>query len=621
MLQTFALSILLLPLAMAVVLRTTHNRSPKFVSLLSGSVFLLNTTLAACACYHYIEPIVFRWTEGLGATGFLSFSISLDRVALFLLFIVQLITACVSWYSTAYLQEEPRFNSYFAQLSFFNFAMTGLLLCSNLLTLYIFWELVGFASYLLIGFWNTKTAAVLANKKAFIINRIGDACLLAGIFLLYAQYHSFELSVLCCQGPVATGTCIILMMGAFAKSAQFPLHTWLPDAMEGPTPVSALIHAATMVAAGVYLLIRLFPLFNPDALLIIAVLGSFTAFMAASIALVQNDMKKVLAFSTISQLGLMVSAIGLGSPDAALVHLGAHAFFKCLLFLSVGMVIKAAKEFVKDPQDLLQLGGLRKQLPITFYCYSLAALALIGAPFTSGFLSKDLLLADSFQASSEPFHYLCIALQWSTTLLTTLYIFRQWYLVFVAPTKTTTLEGASEKHRSMQIPMLVLAVGCLSIPFALLPLQSIPPIGSWLLPIATTLSSLVLIFFALHHFKKTNDSYLAKGPLQDFLIAQWQFNALYDRLLVTPIVHFSIFCRSLDSKGIDGIVHGLSKGMIALAAAADWTDRVLVDGLINSIAGRTQKIGKGLLRMQSGKIQWYIAISLYGIILLYCLLF
>src|SRR5690606_17567263 len=302
---------------------------------------------------------------------------------------------------------------YWMYLSLFCFAMLGLTVSLNLLQLYIFWELVGFASYLLIGFWFTKETAVQANKKAFLVNRIGDIGFLIGIALVYAHCGTLDLSVLFNQ----TGTQIAIdknatwvtfaglafFLGAMAKSAQFPLHVWLPDAMEGPTSVSSLIHAATMVAAGIFLLCTVFPLFNDTVLLVVCIIGTLTALSAAIFALGQHDIKKILAFSTISQLGFMMVGVGIGAWDAAMFHLTTHAFFKCLLFLCAGAVIhemthlKAKAKLDIDPQDLRHLGGLRHFMPKTFICMVVASLSLAGFPFTSGYLSKDSIVITAYE--------------------------------------------------------------------------------------------------------------------------------------------------------------------------------------------------------------------------------
>src|SRR5690606_21649866 len=329
-------------------------------------------------------------------------------------FIVCIIALPVHIYSKSYMKGDPGIHRYWMYLSLFCFAMLGLTISKNLFMMYIFWELVGFASYLLIGFWFTREAAVQANKKAFIINRIGDLGFLIGIALVFSTLGTLDLvdlfgeQGLFMQGidkntSIWTVAGICFFVGAMAKSAQFPLHVWLPDAMEGPTSVSSLIHAATMVAAGVFLMASIFPLFNANVLLLMAIIGTITALYAAYFALCQYDIKKVLAFSTISQLGYMIAAVGIGVWDAAMFHLATHAFFKCLLFLCAGAVIHEMvhhKEHTKldfDPQDLRNMGGLRQYMPKTFVLMSMASLALAGFPLTSGYLSKDAIIISAFE--------------------------------------------------------------------------------------------------------------------------------------------------------------------------------------------------------------------------------
>ena len=320
-----------------------------------------------------------------------------------MLLLVNLIALQVHIYSTASMKSDANFKRYFTYLSFFCFSMLALVVADNLFLFYIFWELVGFSSYLLIGFWFDKEKAVQANKKAFIVNRIGDVGLLVAILIIFTQYHTADLTLLFGDNALIKSTipfpaflqhiaCAGIFLAVAAKSAQFPLHTWLPDAMEGPTSVSALIHAATMVAAGVFLLGRVYPMFNTAELNILASTGCFTAFMAATIALTQNDLKRILAYSTISQLGFMIMAMGIGAYASSLFHLVTHAFFKCLLFLVAGMVIhqmqhiKDENNLDIDPQNILHMGGLRKKMPLTFIAAVIASLALIGIPLTSGYL-------------------------------------------------------------------------------------------------------------------------------------------------------------------------------------------------------------------------------------------
>lgn len=361
-----------------------------------------------------------------------SVGLLLNNLTTLMLALVPTIALPVHIYSRAYMHGDSGIHRYWMYLSLFCFAMLGLVVMDNLLLMYIFWELVGFASYLLIGFWFTRESAVQANKKAFLVNRIGDLGFLIGLAIVFTQYGTWNLidlfgsTGLIQQSIVQNGDWIAptgsiddrwltiagiaFFLAAMAKSAQFPLQVWLPDAMEGPTSVSSLIHAATMVAAGVFLLATVFPLFNDTVLIFIAIIGTITATLAAFFALGQYDIKRILAFSTISQLGYMMVGIGIGTWDAALFHLATHAFFKCLLFLCAGAVIhemvhlKEHSQFHFDPQDLRNMGGLRKYMPKTFILMVIASLALAGFPFTSGYLSKDSIIISAFEwAASKGF--------------------------------------------------------------------------------------------------------------------------------------------------------------------------------------------------------------------------
>ena len=410
----YALAAVLLPLLASVINVCLPGKTNKLSGTVSTLAILTSTILSG---------FVFAkiWNHDPVHTSTLWFTIGdtklyagilLNNLSALMLLLVSLIALPVHIYSTAYMKSDASYKRYFTYLSFFCFSMLALVVADNLFLLYGFWELVGFSSYLLIGFWFTKEKAVQANKKAFIMNRIGDVGLLVAIIILFTQYHTADIAQLfggsiSIQVPAMWQyvACGGIFLAVAAKSAQFPLHTWLPDAMEGPTSVSALIHAATMVAAGVFLLGRVYPMFTTDELTILAVIGCFTAFMAATIALTQNDLKRILAYSTISQLGFMIMAMGIGAYASSLFHLVTHAFFKCLLFLVAGIVIHQMEHIRKendldiDPQNILHMGGLRKKLPLTFITAVIASLALIGIPLTSGYLSKDGILIQAFEWS------------------------------------------------------------------------------------------------------------------------------------------------------------------------------------------------------------------------------
>jgi NADH-quinone oxidoreductase subunit L len=359
------------------------------------------------------------------------------------------------------MHGDPRYNRFFAYLSIFSFSMLGLILADSLFFIYIFWELVGLSSYLLIGFWFEKKSAADACKKAFIVNRVGDFGFLIGILIIYSTcgvlgYDDVFLAIGegKLSGTLLTLAGIGVFAGAIGKSAQFPLHVWLPDAMEGPTPVSALIHAATMVAAGVYLVGRVYPIFTPDAFLVIAYIGLITLFISATIALTQNDIKRVLAYSTISQLGFMIMGLGVGGFTAGLAHLTTHAAFKACLFLGSGSIIHAVHS-----QDIQEMGALRKKMPITFVTFLIATLAIAGVPFFSGFYSKDMILGAALEfGMRKPQHMVLFLGAIFTAGLTAFYMFRVVILTFFgAPKDHHKFDHAHESPPSMWIPLVILA--------------------------------------------------------------------------------------------------------------------------------------------------------------------
>jgi NADH-quinone oxidoreductase subunit L len=375
-----------------------------------------------------------------------------------MLVLVSGISALIHVYSLGYMRNDVGKSRYFAALSFFTFAMLGIVLANNFVMLFIFWELVGFTSYVLIGHWFEREAAAKAMSKAFITTRIGDFGLMLGILTVWMATGSLvfadianQLSKLTSHPALLTVAALLIFCGAIGKSAQFPLHVWLPDAMEGPTPISALIHAATMVAAGVYLLARVGFIIqlSPSALLLIAWIGAISALLAALMATQQSDIKRILAYSTISQLGYMVMAVGLASSEAAMFHLFTHAFFKALLFLGAGSIIVS----LGHEQNIWKMGGLSRNLPITFLTFLVGALALIGFPLFSGFYSKDLILALAYERNTAIF-----AVALATAFLTAFYILRLVVVVFFAKPRTETAQASDESPWVMTGPLVVLGV-------------------------------------------------------------------------------------------------------------------------------------------------------------------
>jgi NADH-quinone oxidoreductase subunit L len=557
------------------------------------------------------------------------------------------------------MKGDSGIHRYWMYLSLFCFAMLGLSVSKNLFMMYVFWELVGFASYLLIGFWFTREAAVQANKKAFIVNRIGDIGFLIGISIVFSSFGTLDLVVLFgAQGIFAQGldkstglmtaAGICFFLGAMAKSAQFPLHVWLPDAMEGPTSVSSLIHAATMVAAGVFLLCSIFPLFNETVLLIITIIGTITALSSAYIALGQYDIKKVLAFSTISQLGYMMVGVGISAWDAAMFHLGTHAFFKCLLFLCAGAVIhemahhkeKSGIDF--DPQDLRNMGGLRQYMPKTFVLMSIASLALSGFPLTSRNLSKDAIIITAFEwASAQSTLLLSIPiLLVIASLMTAFYIGRLIFKAFLGtsnvPTTGDHKPNLHEAPREMLIPMVFLATGSLFLVFTWHPLSyhqayimeglsathtfaEIPSLHT-LIPIILTGGAIATWLLGWRWYVQGR---YPLNPQNHWIKAaenQLKLDTFYNKTVVKGTLSLSTISYWWDKNIVDGLVHGVATLTRALSRTIHWIDKNIVDGIVNTVAGVTYYMGHLLRWVQNGRIQNYLGfaftIVLIGIVYL-----
>ena len=396
----------------------------------------------------------------------------IDNLTIIMLLVVSLISTFTHIFSTEYLKGDIRYSRYFAYLGLFTFSMNGIVLANNLISMYMFWELVGVSSYLLIGHWFEKDSAADASKKAFLTNRVGDIGFFIGIMLIYNAIGSFAFNDIfngvaseMIAGTTLTLAGVGLFMGAMGKSSQFPLHIWLPDAMEGPTPVSALMHAATMVAAGVYLSVRIFPILTPDALLVVAYVGGFTALFAASIAITQRDIKKVLAYSTVSQLGYMILAVGTGVYTAAFFHLLTHAMFKANLFYGSGSVIHSMHHALHekhdhqtDPQDMMNMGGFRKKMPITHWSMLFSTMAIAGVPLFSGFLSKDAILAGTLSfAQHHPQHFLLPFFGFGAAMMTAFYMFRMMFLTFYGkPQLPELIDDIHESPKVMSGPLVLL---------------------------------------------------------------------------------------------------------------------------------------------------------------------
>ena len=585
----------------------------------------------------------------------LSLGLLLDPLGAGMVLMVSFVSLLIFIYSVGYMKEDPNFTRFFCFLSLFSAAMLGVVLSNSLLLTFICWELVGLASYLLIGFWFHKPEAAAAAKKAFITTRIGDMGFLLGMLWLYSASGTLlfydngngclEQAALttmatktACMG-LAVSNCIALLIfcGAAGKSGQFPLHVWLPDAMEGPTPVSALIHAATMVAAGVFLVARMFPLFSATgtvsvALTTVAWVGAFTALFAALIAVAQTDIKRILAYSTVSQLGFMMLALGVGSVTAAMVHLIAHAFFKALLFLGAGSVIHG----IHEEQDIRNMGGLRKYMPVTFITYAIGMMALCGVPFLfSGFWSKDEILhvAHQWPVSQVPFFMAAAA-----AFLTAFYMTRQMCYVFAG-----TYRGHAHPHESpavMTIPLGILAGAAV--------LMSIPATPAWPWFHGHHTGHIVILNFAKlieHEFLTMAGlsvvivtAGIAIGYLlyrhigmMDPLARIWAsgFRSLANRLYVDELYHATVV-RALGLLGclaawidqwiFSGIVRLVGTISLFASTLSDLFDRFSINLGFDSICGGLRDGGQLFSSWESGRVQGYLRFLGVGAVLLLIIL-
>jgi len=483
--------ILLAPLLSAVVITLFTRRWKQLSSAISIAAVLVSFV---CSCLVFARETTaanqFTWIN-IGGTLNVPLALTLDHLSRMMAVLVSGIGALIHIYSLGYMRDDEGKSRYFAALSLFMFAMLGIVLANNFVMLFMFWELVGFTSYVLIGHWFYRNAAADAAKKAFITTRIGDFGFMIGILTIWMATGSVifseiapRISTLTSHSTFLTAAALLIFCGAVGKSAQFPLHVWLPDAMEGPTPISALIHAATMVAAGVYMLVRVAFIVQASqtALLVVAWIGTITAAMAGLIATQQDDIKRILAYSTISQLGYMMMAVGLASNDAAMFHLFTHAFFKALLFLGGGSVIVA----LHHEQNIWKMGGLSRKLPITFATFAVGALALIGCPPFSGFFSKDAILALAYEHNSAIF-----AIALFTAFLTAFYVVRMLVIVFVGKPRSEIAREGRESPPVMTVPLIVLALPATLGGFAFFARNFLP------LPIEKEVASFVPVFAIL----------------------------------------------------------------------------------------------------------------------------
>ncbi|MDX2136279.1 MAG: NADH-quinone oxidoreductase subunit L [Saprospiraceae bacterium] len=630
--QTLIPLIPFLPLIGFAVNGLFGGRMPKSVSgwIGSGSVllsFLLSVMafMEVSATHAPIRSEVYPFMS-VGSLH-IGFGFLVDALSAWMMLIVTGIGFLIHVYSMGYMHDDDGFSRFFAYLNLFIFSMLLLVMGDNFLMLFFGWEGVGLCSYLLIGFWYTNRDYNLAANKAFIMNRIGDLGLLLGMFLIFHTFGSLQYETVfkhLAENPVETGVitsiCLLLFIGAIGKSAQIPLYTWLPDAMAGPTPVSALIHAATMVTAGIYLVARCNGLFSlsHEALQVVAVVGMATSVLAALIGLRQNDIKKVLAYSTVSQLGLMFVALGMGAYASAMFHVTTHAFFKALLFLGAGSVIHA----MGGEQDIRNMGGLRKHLPVTFWVFLAGTLAISGVPVLSGFFSKDEILAHTFDHGGP----IWWALASFSSLLTAVYMGRLLFLTFYGSFRGTH-EQAHHLHESpatMTIPLIILAIlsiagGLLNLPHfmhlepsqwlahwlagsdangqAVVPMTEVHilPSTEWMLMGVASVVAIVALAYTYMVYTKPQNVPAPDEQLSGWgkiLAGKFYVDELYDTLFVRPTEAFSKTLHYyVDVWAIDGVVEGVGKGFQTLGA----TFRRLQNGnieyyLIGMVAG-----GIGLL--------------------------
>ncbi len=673
------------------------------ISLLLGWSISLTAFRDHHLAGHPINEVLFRIPTGDTSIGI---GYVLDPANALMLFMVTFLLVMIFIYSKGYMTfphhlsaqdypsahaegKDPRYSRFFAYISLFAAGMLGLVTSNNLITFFVFWEIMGLCSYLLIGFWFEKESAKKAAFKAFITTRIGDALLFTGMMLLYikSEPSSLDFGELFGQANLVnlgesfvdlgfreiTWLSIItflILCGTIGKSAQFPLHVWLPDAMEGPTPVSAMIHAATMVSAGVFLLVRTYPLYSQAIVLtsgtmaVVAFVGAFTALFASTIALTQWDIKRVLAFSTISQLGYMVAALGIGAYVAALFHLLTHAFFKALLFLGSGSVIHGMEHGLEhahshneaesqgelryrrdgtldpnDPQDMRNMGGLLQRMPRTGYTFIIGGLALSGFPLiTAGFWSKDEILAFAFNGNFVVFLVLAVA-----AFCTAFYTMRQMALTFGGKPRTEMAAHASESVPSMTMPLILISffaigLGWIGIPsdFPILGGLSSNWLGHFLEPFMEHINVTVLhphfnfVPLAASVVVALGGLFLGwvvygKGlrgdqidPMAKYLGVVWQIwyrkyfiDELYTATVVRWSNNLSAFCADVDTRWIiDPLVNWIAGVAVWVSALAAAADALLVDGLVNLIGNFMRWSGGVLIRLQDGKVQAYLMVAL-----------
>ncbi len=682
-LLTMGLAIFLVPLLAFTVLIHFGSRLPKGGDWVAQAGIVTSAVLALTIFWNVIvglyDPGWTWWSAEAGlswnwidlADLKLPVGLYLDNLSVIMLTMVTVVASCIFFFSAGYMHGDPKYPRFFAYLSYFCFAMLGLVLVDNLLFLFIFWELVGVGSYLLIGFFHEEEEPPRASLKAFMVNRVGDVLFLLGIIIAWQlvgtlNYPAMFEALAAGNFPdpasrafsslsnhqLLTLSGVLIFCGAISKSAQVPLHTWLPDAMAGPTPVSALIHAATMVAAGVFMVGRMYPWFTPEALMFVAGIGAVTALVGATMGLVSFDIKKVLAYSTMSQLGYMMLGLGVGGFVAGLFHLITHAFFKACLFLGSGSVIHAVHS-----QDMRDMGGLRKKMPRTYWTFLLATLALAGVPCFAGYYSKDQIVANALAwgLSHGAAHWVPFLFASVGAFLTTFYMFRLVFMTFHgAPQNAEKYAHAHESPALMTIPLMILAG------FALLGGGTMNPLADvdhlWfneLVPapasaaaaglglavesaedvahhlhsahypaLFTSLLAIVAGFLLarrMYLVKSTDPAAVTRrfGPLYGLVVNKYHFDDMYgDRGLVGGLKQVNGALAWFDRNIVDGVVNAVGLAGRFIAFVMGLFDKYVIDGLVNSMRTLTRLCSSIFRLAQTGNARDYLTWTLVGVLIL-----
>ena len=658
---SLALTIFFMPVITFALLFFAGKHIP--ASIRSGLAAVVMGVMFGLSLYLHInltEEHLSRWVWfKIGHIQFTT-SILLSDYSTTMMVIATFVSFMVHLYSIQYMKERRNHSKYFPYLALFVSSMLGIILSDNLLCTFIFWELVGLASFLLIGFWYEKDSSAAAAKKAFLYNKFADLAFVIAIMLLYGTYGTTEISIIQAHTNIAAAlqtsmfaipilTGLAIWFATVGKSAQFPLYVWLPDAMAGPTPVSALLHAATMVAAGVFLLLKMSFLLGGWVADLITIVGCVTALLAALQAIRTFDSKKVLAFSTVSQLGFMMMAVGIGACDAAFFHLATHAFFKACLFLSVGAVIHAMHHMQShqfdhgqykelDTLDMRLMGGFRKKMPITFAAYMISYAALIGLPFFSGFLSKDAILTALFDWAqlNGTWSWFVVAVAFITVGITAFYMTRQMILIFFGEFRLLKIDASYQKYFDhikesewlINIPLIVLGGLSFWFFFDLNPLhaqtgwwmkQSFVAAHAhtfhWFIPVVASIIALLALLLAVKKYRAVDAFIDTRQSLTHFFANNYYIERGIDTVFVQPVMFLSKQCYATDGL-IDRCLHGKVYFYIIVAQLADVFDRWVIDGLVHFVVGIVRFTGSFFRSYLKGNIQQYFYFTLIAFTLL-----